>query len=203
MKKLTSLIIFVGLAINVSGQDQPKNLKEAFKADWLIGTWERKNDNGQVDSHTFGWKIQDVLMFKEYKADGVPQAFAIISLDTDEDMVKIQSYSARGTTSTGEMKAEGDKVTRKSNWKTNKLSEEEVKSRMESIVANQLASGAVKKEGVPELKQNIRKYYQRTSGTREYTYVRQGKDKMVMTRLSKTASGQLGGNPVIYTRKKE
>ena len=203
MKKLTSLIIFVGLAFNVSGQEGPKNLKEAFKADWLIGTWERKNDNGQVDSHTFDWKIQDVLMFKEYKADGVPQAFAIISLDTDEDMVKIQSYSARGTTSTGEMKAEGDKVTRKSNWKTNKLSEEEVKSRIESIVANQLASGAVKKESVPELKQNIRKYYQRTSGTREYTYVRQGKDKMVMTRLSKTASGQLGGNPAIYTRKKE
>ena len=203
MKKLTSLLIFVGLAINVSGQEEPKNLKEAFKADWLIGTWERKNDNGQVDSHTFGWKIQDVLMFKEYKADGVPQAFAIISLDTDEDMVKIQSYSARGTTSTGEMKAEGDKVTRTSNWKTNKLSEEELKSRIESIVANQIASGAIQEAGVPELKQNIRKYYQRTSGTREYTYEMQGKDKMIMTRLSKTTSGQLGGNPTTFTRKKE
>ena len=202
MKKLTSLIIFVGLAINVSAQEEPKNLKEAFKADWLIGTWERENGNGQIVSHTFGWQIQDVLMFKEYKAEGVPQSFAIISLDADDDKVKIQSYNAGGT-STGEMKAEGDKVTRTSNWKTNKLSEEELKSRIESIVANQIASGAIQEAGVPELKQNIRKYYQRTSGTREYTYVRQGKDKMVMTRLSKTASGQLGGNPVIYTRKKE
>ena len=202
MKKLISLFIFAGLTISVSGQEEPKNLKEAFKADWLIGTWERENGNDQIVSHTFGWQIQDVLMFKEYKADGVPQAFAIISLDTDDDKVKIQSYNVRGT-STGEMKAEGDKVIRKSNWKTNKLSEEELKSRIESIVANQLASGAVKKEGVPELKQNIRKYYQRTSGTREYTYVRQGKDKMVMTRLSKTASGQLGGDPITFTRKKE
>ena len=65
MKKLTSLLIFVGLAINVSGQEEPKNLKEAFKADWLIGTWETKNDDGQVTSQTFGWKIQDVLMFRE------------------------------------------------------------------------------------------------------------------------------------------
>ena len=44
MKKLTSLLIFVGLAFNVSGQDQPKNLKEVFKADWLVGTWETKNE---------------------------------------------------------------------------------------------------------------------------------------------------------------
>ena len=202
MKKLTSLLIFVGLAINVSGQEEPKNLKEAFKADWLIGTWERKNDNGQVDSHTFGWKIQDVLMFKEYKADGVPQAFAIISLDTDEDMVKIQSYSARGTTSTGEMKAEGDKVTRTSNWKTNKLSEEELKSRIESIVANRLASGAVQEAGVPELKQGIRNYFQRTSGTRRYTYEKQGEDKMAMTHANKDESGQfVDGDPVTWTRK--
>ena len=42
MKKLTSLLIFVGLAFNVSGQEEPKNLKEVFKADWLIGTWEKK-----------------------------------------------------------------------------------------------------------------------------------------------------------------
>ena len=203
MKKLTSLLIFVGLAFNVSGQEESKNLKEVLQADWFVGSWETKNADGQVSSHTFSWKIEDVLMVKEYTVNGELQSFAIISLDTDEDMVKIQSYSARGTTSTGEMKAEGDKVTRTSNWKTNKLSEEELKSRIESIVANQLASGAIQEAGVPELKQNIRKYYQRTSGTREYTYEMQGKDKMIMTRLSKTTSGQLGGNPTTFTRKKE
>ena len=46
MKKLTLLIIFVGLAIGVSAQEEPKNLKEAMdvaKAHWLIGDWEIKN----------------------------------------------------------------------------------------------------------------------------------------------------------------
>ena len=202
MKKLTSLLIFVGLAFNVSGQEESKNLKEVLQADWFVGSWETKNADGQVSSHTFSWKIEDVLMVKEYRENGELRSFAIISLDTDDDKVKIQSYNAGGT-STGEMKAEGDKVTRTSNWKTNKLSEEELKSRIESIVANQLASGAIQEAGVPELKQNIRKYYQRTSGTREYTYEMQGKDKMIMTRLSKTTSGQLGGNPTTFTRKKE
>ena len=202
MKKLTSLLIFVGLAFNVSGQEKPKNLKEVLQADWLVGSWETKNADGQVSSHTFSWKIEDVLMVKEYRENGELRSFAIISLDTDDDKVLTHSYGNRRT-SVGELKVEKNKVFRTSTWKSKKLSGEQIQSRVESIVANQLASGAIQEAGVPELKQNIRKYYQRTSGTREYTYVRQGKDKMVMTRLSKTASGQLGGNPVIYTRKKE
>ena len=41
MKNLTSLLMFVGLAFNVGGQDQPANRKEAMaKVSWLIGDWE-------------------------------------------------------------------------------------------------------------------------------------------------------------------
>ena len=204
MKKLTSLIIFVGLAFNVSGQDQPKNLKEAFKADWLIGTWESTNDDGQVSGQTFGWKIQDVLMVRESTGnDGKVRSFATISLDKDAGKVLMHYHSSFFGTSIEEMQVEGNKVIRTNNWKRKKLSKEEAEQRVESIVANQLASGAIQEAGVPELKQNIRKYYQRTSGTREYTYEMQGKDKMIMTRLSKTTSGQLGGNPTTFTRKKE
>ena len=213
MKKLTSLLIFVGLAFNVSGQEEPKNLKEAFKADWLIGTWETKNDDGQVTSQTFGWKIQDVLMFRENTGrDGEVQGFAIISLDVDEDKVLYHSFNNRYT-SIGEMKVEGDKVIRTANWKSKKLSKEQTESRVERVAANRLAAGAVQEEGVAELKQNLRKYFQRTSGTNKITYEKQGADKMVTTFARKDESGQFvagrgrggrgGSGPVTYTRKKE
>ena len=212
MKKLTSLLIFVGLAINVSGQDQPKNLKEAFKADWLIGTWESKNDEGQVvSSQTFGWKIQDVLMVRESKgSDGKVQSFVTIWLDVDEDKVLFQHYAnKRSPTSrrraiAGEIKVDGDKVIKTDNWKVQKLSKEQIESRVESIVANQLASGAVQEAGVPELKQGIRNYFQRTSGTRRYTYEKQGEDKMAMTHATKNTSGEfVARDPVTLTRKKD
>ena len=213
MKKLISLLIFVGLAINVSGQEEPKNLKEAFKADWLIGTWETKNDDGQVTSQTFGWKIQDVLMFRENTGrDGEVQGFAIISLDVDEDKVLYHSFNNRYA-SIGEMKVEGDKVIRTANWKSKKLSKEQTESRVERVAANRLAAGAVQEEGVAELKQNLRKYFQRTSGTNKITYEKQGADKMVTTFARKDESGQFvagrgsggrgGSGPVTYTRKKE
>ena len=165
MKKLTSLLMFVGLAFNVSGQDQPKNLKDVFKADWLIGTWERKNDEGQVFSVTYGWKIQDVLIVRESKGnDGEVQGFGIISLDVDEDKVLYHSFNNRYA-SIGEIKFEGQKMIRTSNWKSKKLSEEQIQSRVESIVANQLASGEVQEAGVPELKQGIRNYFETVSYT--------------------------------------
>ena len=202
MKKLTTLLIFVGLAFNVSGQEEPKNLKEAFKADWLIGTWETKNDDGQVTSQTFGWKIQDVLMFRENTGrDGEVQGFAIISLDVDEDKVLYHSFNNRYA-SIGEIKFEGQKMIRTSTWKSKKLSEEQIQSRVESIVANQLASGSVQEADVPQLKQGIRNYFQRTSGTRRYTYEKQGEDKMAMTHANKDESGQfVDGDPVTWTRK--
>ena len=204
MKKLTSLIIFVGLAINVSGQDQPKNLKEAFKADWLIGTWESTNDDGQVSGQTFGWKIQDVLIVRESKGnDGEVQGFGIISLDVDEDKVLYHSFNNRYA-SIGEIKFEGQKMIRTSTWKSKKLSEEQIQSRVESIVANQLASGSVQEADVPQLKQGIRNYFQRTSGTRKYTYEKQGENKLLMTRASKNTSGEfVERDPVTLTRKKE
>ena len=204
MKKLTSLLIFVGLAISVSGQEEPKNLKEVLQADWFVGTWETKNADGQVSSHTFSWKIEDVLMVKEYRVNGELQSFAIISLDTDEDKVLVHSYANRRA-SIGEMKVNGDKLVRTVNWKTKKLSKEEAASRVESIVANQLASGAVQEEGVPELKQNLWNYYnntRKTSGTRKITYEKQGADKMVTTFANKDESGQfVDGDPVTWTRK--
>ena len=206
MKKLTSLLIFVGLAINVSDQEEPKNLKQVFKADWLIGTWETKNDEGQVTSHSFSWKIEDVLMVKEYTVNGELQSFAIISLDVDEDKVISHSYGNRRT-SIGEMKVNGDKLIRTVNWKRKKYSKEEAASRVASRVSNQLSSGAVQQEGVPELKQNLWNYYnntRKTSGINKWTYEKQGEDKLVMTRAVKDESGQfVKGDPVTYTRKKE
>ena len=203
MKKLTSLLIFVGLAFNVSGQDQPKNLKEVLQADWLIGTWETKNADGQVSSHTFSWKIEDVLMVKEYRVNGELQSFAIISLDVNEDKVLSHSYGNRRT-SIGEMKVNGDKLVRTVNWKTKKLSKEQIESMAESYAANQLASGAVQEEGVEDAKQKARNYLQRTSGTRRHTYEKQGEDKMVMTHATKNTSGEfVARDPVTLTRKKE
>jgi len=206
MKKLTSLLIFVGLAINVSGQEEPKNLKQVFKADWLIGTWETKNDEGQVTSHSFSWKIEDVLMVKEYTVNGELQSFAIISLDIDEDKVISHSYGNRRT-SIGEMKVNGNKLVRTVNWKRKEYSKEEAALRVASRVANQLASGAVQQEGVPELKQNLWNYYnntRKTSGINKWTYEKQGEDKLVMTRAVKDESGQfVKDEPVTYTRKKE
>ena len=206
MRKLTSLLVFVGLTISVSGQEEPKNLKEVLQADWFVGSWETKNTDGQVSSHTFSWKIEDVLMVKEYTVNGELQSFAIISLDIDEDKVISHSYGNRRT-SIGEIKINGDQLLRTVNWKTKKLSKEEAKSRVESIVTNRLASGAVQQEGVPELKQNLWNYYnntRKTSGTNKWTYEKQGEDKLVMTRAVKDESGQfVKGDPVTYTRKKE
>ena len=203
MKKLTSLLIFFGLAFNVSGQEKPKNLKEVLQADWFVGSWETKNADGQVSSHTFSWKIEDVLMVKEYRENGELRSFAIISLDTDNDKVLIHSYGNRRT-SVGELKVEKNKVFRTSTWKSKKLSEEQIQSRVESIVENRLASGVIQEAGVPELKQNIRNYFQRTSGATKFTYEKQGEDKMVMTRAIKNTSGEfVEREPVTLTRKKE
>ena len=206
MGKLTSLIIFVGLAINVSGQEEPKNLKEVLQADWFVGSWETKNTDGQVSSHTFSWKIEDVLMVKEYTVNGELQSFAIISLDVDEDKVISHSYGNRRT-SIGEMKVNGDKLVRTVNWKRKKYSKEEAASRVASRVSDQLSSGAVQQEGVPELKQNLWNYYnntRKTSGINKWTYEKQGEDNLVMTRAVKDESGQfVKDDPVTYTRKKE
>ena len=72
----------------------------------------------------------------------------------------------------------------------------------------------MQEERVAELKQNVRKYLQRTSGTDKYTYEKQGADKMVTTFARKDESGQFvassrrgsrsrGSDPVTHTRKKK
>ena len=143
-------------------------------------------------------------MVKEYMVNDELQSFAIISLDVDEDKVISHSYGNRYT-SIREMKVNGDKLVRTVNWKRKKLSKEEAASR----VANQLASGEVQEEGVPELKKNLWDYYnntRETSGTSKYTYEKQGEDKMVETRVRKEESGQfvaISSPPKTFTRKKE
>jgi hypothetical protein len=70
MKKLISLIIFVGLAINVSGQEEPKNLKEAMdaaQARWLIGNWESENADGQKSQKQYKWGIEDSVILVHSK----------------------------------------------------------------------------------------------------------------------------------------
>jgi len=70
MKKLTSLLIFVGLAINVSGQEEPKNLKEAMdaaQARWLIGNWESENADGQKSQKQYKWGIEGSVILVHSK----------------------------------------------------------------------------------------------------------------------------------------
>ena len=70
MKKLTSLLIFVGLAFNVSGQEEPKNLKEAMdfsKARWLIGAWETENADGENSQKQYKWGIEDSVILVHSK----------------------------------------------------------------------------------------------------------------------------------------
>ena len=83
MNKITIIALTLGFIINVSAQEKSKNLSDVFKAEWLIGSWERKNDEGKVvRTVTFGWKIKDVLMFKENKSSsGEVGSFSLISLE--------------------------------------------------------------------------------------------------------------------------
>ena len=72
MKKLTLLIIFVGLAIGVSAQEEPKNLKEAMdvaKAHWLIGDWEIKNANGEIAQKKYKWGIENSVILVHSKTN--------------------------------------------------------------------------------------------------------------------------------------
>ena len=70
MKKLTSLIMFAGLAISASAQEEPKNLKEAMdaaKAYWIIGDWESENADGQKSQKQYKWGIKDSVILVHSK----------------------------------------------------------------------------------------------------------------------------------------
>ena len=64
--------MFVGLAINVSGQEEPKNLKEAMdisKARWLIGDWETENADGENSQKQYKWGIEDSVILVHSKTN--------------------------------------------------------------------------------------------------------------------------------------
>jgi len=80
MKKLISLIIFVGLAINVSGQNQTTNGEEAMaKVSWLIGEWEGTGSNGNTQQVSHKWAIKTVAM--SITAGGRMQNSGVLGFD--------------------------------------------------------------------------------------------------------------------------
>ena len=48
MNKITIIALALGLIFNLQAQQKSKNLSDVFKADWLVGSWERKDDKGKV-----------------------------------------------------------------------------------------------------------------------------------------------------------
>ena len=95
MKKLTSLLIFVGLAINVSGQDQPTNREEAMaKVSWLIGDWERTGSNGNTQQVSYKWAIENVAM--SITTGGRMQNSGVLGFDRTKSKLVGKSYSRRG-----------------------------------------------------------------------------------------------------------
>ena len=90
MKKLTSLIIFVGLAINVSGQEAFNSLKEAMdaaKTHWMMGDWERKRSNGDTEILSYKWAVKDNVVSVQRKSDGEINSQGLIGLDLESNKV--------------------------------------------------------------------------------------------------------------------
>ena len=95
MKKLTSLLIFVGLAINVSGQEEPTNREEAMtKVSWLIGDWERTGSNGNTQQVSYKWAIENVAM--SITTGGRMQNSGVLGFDRTKSKLVGKSYSRRG-----------------------------------------------------------------------------------------------------------
>ena len=99
MKKLTSLLIFVGLAFNVSGQEEPKNLKEAMdgvKVHWLIGDWERKSSDGTTVQVSFKWAVKDGVVSVQVSRDGETTRQGVIGFDPASGKVVGKTMSKLG-----------------------------------------------------------------------------------------------------------
>ena len=99
MKKLTSIIIFVGLAINVSGQEAPNSLKEAMdaaKSHWMMGDWERKRSNGDTEILSFKWAIKDNVVSVQTKREGEIISQGLIGLDLESYKVVGKMMNKRG-----------------------------------------------------------------------------------------------------------
>jgi len=193
MNKITMIVLTFGFIFNVSAQEKTKNLSDVFKAEWIIGSWERKNDEGEVvRTVTFGWKIKGVLMFKESKSSsGKIGAFSLISLDKKTEDVLYHSFHSDGYVSVGRLKSMDNEVLRTANWTSKNLTIEEIKSRADSYSAEQLAAGKIKKGELEKFRdeviQNLKK--RKTSGTNAYIWKKEGADKMVSTQVFKNESG--------------
>tara|TARA_B100001175_G_C19441502_1_gene606489 strand:+ start:364 stop:975 length:612 start_codon:yes stop_codon:yes gene_type:complete len=202
MKKIALLNLFVGLTISVGAQNVTDNLKNVLKADWLVGTWETKNNNGQLMSHVFQWKIQDEIMVKEYRNNDTLQSFAVISLDSQKNIANVHSYSGRRV-SVGEIKSDGMKVIRTGIRAGEKLTDEQIETKIKSRVSLQLAGEKITKEDIPNLEEVLRSYYRANGRYYRYIYQKSGENKLIMTISHKNDSGEFAeGASRTYTRKK-
>jgi hypothetical protein len=202
MKKIALLNLFVGLTISVGAQNVTDNLKNVLKADWLVGTWETKNNNGQLMSHVFQWKIQDEIMVKEYRNNDTLQSFAVISLDSQKNIANVHSYSGRRV-SVGEIKSDGMKVIRTGIRAGEKLTDEQIETKIKSRVSLQLAGEKITKEDIPNLEEVLRSYYRANGRYYRYIYQKSGENKLIMTISHKNDSGEfVKGASRTYTRKK-
>ena len=102
MKQLISLILFFGLAINVSGQDQPTNREEAMaKVSWLIGDWERTGSNGNTQQVSYEWATENVAI--SITTDGgstaasrIMQLSGVLGFDIKSGKLVGKSFIRRG-----------------------------------------------------------------------------------------------------------
>ena len=188
MTKITALILLVGLTLNVSAEEGNKTLKDVFKADWLIGSWARENGS----TVTYGWKIKDVLMYKESKSSkGDVYSFSLISLGEDKKTVHYHSFHNDSYVSIGELSSMGKKVLRTAKWTQKKLTSKQIASRVENYVANKVAAGEVDKDGIAALKKERTQFLKerKTSGTNAFIWELKGSDTMVSTSVFKNESG--------------
>ena len=188
MTKITALILLFGLTLNVGAEEGNKTLKDVFKADWLIGSWARENGS----TVTYGWKIKDVLMYKESKSsEGKVYSFSLISLGEDKKTVHYHSFHNNGYVSIGELSSMGKKVLRTAKWTQKKLTSKQIASRVENYVANKVAAGEVDKDGIAALKKERTQVLKdrKTSGTNAYIWELTDSDTMVSTSVFKNESG--------------
>ena len=95
MKKLISLIIFVGLAINIKGQNETPNGEGAMvKVNWLIGEWEGTGPNGNTQQVSYKSTIKTVAM--SITTGGRMQNSGVLGFDRIKGKLVGKSYSRRG-----------------------------------------------------------------------------------------------------------
>jgi hypothetical protein len=98
MKKLASLIVFVGLTFSISAQDQPTNLKEAVEmatASWLFGDWEREGSDGSTRNLSFKWAVKDAAI-SIHSTGGRGESHGIVGFDHEAGKVVGKSFSNGG-----------------------------------------------------------------------------------------------------------